>query len=129
MALATGMAHVHTVPGEILVGPENAHEPLAPEIRVPADRISAIVVGKRQPVTGETALRLSPLPWPAAGILDEPAGHLETAQDAWAEKVAKAAASGCSTVQSLDAFGFLRFLAAVTGEGLALKALGRLVDQ
>lgn len=62
MALATGMAHVHTVPGEILVGPENEHEPLAQEIRVPADRISAIVVGKRRPVTGEIALRLSPLP-------------------------------------------------------------------
>jgi len=62
---------------------------LAREIRVPANRISGIVAGQRS-ITGETALRLARYfgTTPAYWINLQAYFDLETAKDAWADKVA-----------------------------------------
>jgi addiction module HigA family antidote len=75
-------------PGEILketledLGLSMNH--LAQEIRVPANRISAIVAGQRS-VTGETALRLGRYfgTTPAYWINLQARYDLETARDSW----------------------------------------------
>jgi addiction module HigA family antidote len=61
---------------------------LAHEIHVPANRISAIVAGKRS-VTGETALRLSRYfgTTPAYWMNLQARFDLESARDAWVPKV------------------------------------------
>jgi addiction module HigA family antidote len=80
-------------PGEILKETledlEISMNRLATEIRVPANRISAIVAGRRS-ITGETALRLARYfgTTPAYWINLQAHYDLETAKDAWAAKVA-----------------------------------------
>src|SRR4029077_16696502 len=84
--LKTKLPPVH--PGEILketledLGLSMNH--LAQEIRVPANRISAIVAGQRS-VTGETALRLGRYfgTTPAYWINLQARYDLETARDSW----------------------------------------------
>ena len=62
---------------------------LAREIHVPANRVSAIVAGQRA-ITGETALRLARYfgTTPAYWINVQAHYDLETARDAWEDKVA-----------------------------------------
>lgn len=62
---------------------------LAQEIRVPANRVSAIASGQRG-ITGETALRLARYfgTTPGYWMNLQARYELETASDEWAEKVA-----------------------------------------
>jgi addiction module HigA family antidote len=61
---------------------------LAQEIRVPANRISAIVAGKRS-ITGETALRLARyfVTTPGYWMNLQTRFDLESARDAWEARV------------------------------------------
>jgi len=85
------LAPVH--PGEILKETLDdlglSMNRMAQEIRVPANRISAIVAGQRG-ITGETALRLGRYfgTTPAYWMNMQARYDLETARDAWESRIA-----------------------------------------
>jgi addiction module HigA family antidote len=87
----TGCSPVH--PGEILKETLDdlgfSMNRLAQEIRVPANRISAIVAGERS-ITGETALRLGRYfgTTPAYWMNMQARYDLETARDEWESLIA-----------------------------------------